>query len=420
MAKSSRTCSAWLCRAYLNDPKTKYCQKCGKLQKHPHDDPPLFGFNITTLCASCGHEQYGWHESVRYCPRCGVALIRKDAKRHFNKGAGTKSSRQGKGVPNDVDRLVLEFLGGKAAWSQRQRIVTPSAAPHLLDMLGIDATGDEPCDPSAIVDVFLLLGDYETAWSYIKRHEGDLRLRVYLLPLMVLNVLSHCPNRRLDGMDVLALTSLKAGWGTSRFRWENQEAVAAAATPMLDRLYDKHGENLLQHCADKDKYGEVLRLPFDGYYWTGSPMVWRSPSDSALEEANERMREVMRDAENSARVRMGVPKIGEGWVQETMLIYRVKDAFPQLEAVQHGRPDWLSPQHLDVWIPSLNIGIEFQGEQHFRPIAYFGGEEAHKASKERDARKESLCRANGCHLIVVRQGYDWNDVRQAIERRAAT
>lgn len=54
---------------------------------------------------------------------------------------------------------------------------------------------------------------------------------------------------------------------------------------------------------------------------------------------------------------------------------------------------------LDVYIPSLNIAIECQGEQHYRPIKYFGGEQTLIKTQERDKRKETLCRENGVKLI---------------------
>jgi len=63
-------------------------------------------------------------------------------------------------------------------------------------------------------------------------------------------------------------------------------------------------------------------------------------------------------------------------------------AFPTLSVVQHARPEWLSPQHLDVYLPEYGIGIEFQGTQHLAAVDYFGGEKAFEQQKKRDARKK--------------------------------
>lgn len=414
---SSRSCSSWLCRAYLQDPKALYCQTCGKKQKHPYDDPPMWKYFITNVCASCGQEQHGWHESLSFCSRCGTSLKTAGALLRFGDKLGTKSNHRKDTALRPVDEAVLEFLGGRTAWDNRQRIVTPKHAGKLLELLGINAALDEPHDAPAIVDVFVLLGDYESAWEYIKAHLFDLNLRVWELPLLALNIRSQCKDTRLDGMDYQALSLWNKPNATPRFRRQNVEAVAAAATPLFDRLYDKHGKNLLEFYADKRKYTQVLRLPLDAYYWTGSPFVWRAAAEPAMQQALKRIEETLRKAENSVRDDMGVPRIGEGWVEETMLFYRVKESFPRLKPVQHGHPVWLGQQHLDVWIPSLNLGIEFHGEQHFKPVAYFGGEDAFLAGQERDQRKERLCRENGCHLIAITHGYDWDAVRSQIEQR---
>ena len=67
--------------------------------------------------------------------------------------------------------------------------------------------------------------------------------------------------------------------------------------------------------------------------------------------------------------------------------------------------DWLLNEEtnyhltLDFYLPQYSIGIECQGEQHFVPIEYFGGEESFKKTKKRDALKKQLCKDNGIKLI---------------------
>lgn len=61
--------------------------------------------------------------------------------------------------------------------------------------------------------------------------------------------------------------------------------------------------------------------------------------------------------------------------------------------------DWLGLQSLDFYLPKYNIGIECQGEQHFKSIEYFGGEEKLKNQIERDYRKIKLCEQNGVKLL---------------------
>lgn len=134
-----------------------------------------------------------------------------------------------------------------------------------------------------------------------------------------------------------------------------------------------------------------------------------------------RSRWIVREAENAVRVEEGVPQIGDGWISETELFNRVRDAFGDLRVQRHARPDWLAPQHLDVYLPAVNIGIEFQGEQHYTAVEIFGGEEGLRRTQFRDRKKRRRCAANGCHLIEVREGYDFDalaaEIRGVVEAR---
>lgn len=55
--------------------------------------------------------------------------------------------------------------------------------------------------------------------------------------------------------------------------------------------------------------------------------------------------------------------------------------------------------HLDFYLPNYNIAIECQGRQHFTPYIFFGGEETFKATRERDIRKQNICKEQNINLI---------------------
>ena len=64
--------------------------------------------------------------------------------------------------------------------------------------------------------------------------------------------------------------------------------------------------------------------------------------------------------------------------------------------------DWLkykNPLKLDFYLPDYNIAIECQGQQHYKPIKYFGGEEKLSIIKERDKIKKELCEKNGIKIV---------------------
>lgn len=110
---------------------------------------------------------------------------------------------------------------------------------------------------------------------------------------------------------------------------------------------------------------------------------------------------IVQDAESRARRYMGIAEMGEKWVSETELYYKIKQWFKNYEVVHHGHPYWLGQQHLDIFIPELKLAIEYQGAQHFRPIEFFGGEKAFKKIQESDKRKKNLCEKNVIKLIYV-------------------
>ena len=101
------------------------------------------------------------------------------------------------------------------------------------------------------------------------------------------------------------------------------------------------------------------------------------------------------------------------WKNESTLFSVVVQKYP--DAIYQYRCDWLGLQSLDIYIPSLRIGIEYQGEQHYRPIEFFGGEDAFNDLVRRDKQKEKLCKENGVQLILWR--YDETISKAALEKR---
>lgn len=55
----------------------------------------------------------------------------------------------------------------------------------------------------------------------------------------------------------------------------------------------------------------------------------------------------------------------------------------------------------DFYLPQLATFIEFQGIQHFEPVAYFGGEEKFKKQIQYDNLKREYCKNNNFTLIEI-------------------
>lgn len=88
------------------------------------------------------------------------------------------------------------------------------------------------------------------------------------------------------------------------------------------------------------------------------------------------------------------------WKNEQSLFLLVKKIYPN--AIFQYRPNWLSPQSLDIYIPELNVGIEYQGIQHYTEVEFFGGKKAFEHRVALDEKKREICRRLKVRLI------EWN------------
>ena len=121
--------------------------------------------------------------------------------------------------------------------------------------------------------------------------------------------------------------------------------------------------------------GKLIELYKKGDY----SIVYRSfPSPFEDKVEWKKYQNGFKEAENEVRKEMGIPLIGEGWIAETEVFYMVKDILSEYEVIHHARPKWLEGQEFDIYIPELKLAIEYMGEQHYKPVDYFGGEEAFK------------------------------------------
>lgn len=130
--------------------------------------------------------------------------------------------------------------------------------------------------------------------------------------------------------------------------------------------------------------------------------------------------EWVREAENIVRDSLGLPRIGKGWISETLLFNIVKEFCESYgyEVIHHSYPPFLGRQEIDIHIPSLNLGIEYQGIQHYEPIELFNGIEGLNKRKKLDERKKTLCREQGITLIEfnydepIEKDYVWNRLKK--------
>jgi hypothetical protein len=103
------------------------------------------------------------------------------------------------------------------------------------------------------------------------------------------------------------------------------------------------------------------------------------------------------------------------WTREATIYGVVSDLFPDQLVLREASPEWLGRLRLDIYLPGLKLAIEHQGQQHYEPVAIFGGEKAHAAVLERDILKRTRCEQSGVTIIYIR--YDAPITKAAIRDR---
>lgn len=131
----------------------------------------------------------------------------------------------------------------------------------------------------------------------------------------------------------------------------------------------------------------------------GESNIKDSEADKLGKELNTQIRNIWNLIENEVRLKFGHKKVGEAWTNETMLYHIICKLYPKLTILRHYHPDFLEGLELDIFIKEANIGVEYQGKQHFEPVAFWGGVEALKRLQQRDKKKKKSCDAHGVTLI---------------------
>ena len=80
---------------------------------------------------------------------------------------------------------------------------------------------------------------------------------------------------------------------------------------------------------------------------------------------------------------------------ECAIVYLLRKNFPHLHIEQNDRKE-LYGYEIDIWIPSMRIGIEYNGPHHFKPVY---GEKIFLKTQHSDKRKRLI--ANGKRIRIV-------------------
>lgn len=298
-------------------------------------------------------------------------------------------------------------------------------------------------------DAYLYAGDRKNAFNVIKEHGFNLQDGINFS-----DIITAGKGNFIDGKDFIMMFGKT---GLTKYGKENIDDVTNLVTIFIKDFYKENKKNFLQYFMNNfniqnlsqedfmklkryypnekkfldlkrryqiEKESSGIKKYWDSGYFTGVPLnlpydhfrkQFPYLPDIVKEGMKNEGKRIIREAENTLREEKNLPKIGEGWISETELYYKILDTFPGETIVHHGRPSWLGRQHLDIYFPKRNLAIEYQGEQHQNPTEYFGGEKAFKLQCQRDNRKVKKCQNNGCKLIYVYPDYDFHELENQIK-----
>lgn len=301
-------------------------------------------------------------------------------------------------------------------------------------------------------DLCELLGDYEKCWEFQKRKNNNAVDENW-------RYLKRITPKQLNS--TIIVNSFGENYlGLTDYGKENLDSVKIVVDQMLSQYFDEHDDNPLCQLINKyripileserfDELKKYFKLNEDFEHWREITLEYcckKYNENRNLKTTSYRFSEawfvkaglyeklendyipnilhkvisiffedLFRTAENEVREYEGLPKIGEGWVRETELFYKIKEEYADWKIIQHARPEWLNGQHFDIYFPNQKIAIEYHGKQHFEPVEFFGGQESFEKQKERDRRKKRLSEQNNCNLIVVKKGYDFNKLKNQLD-----
>ena len=73
------------------------------------------------------------------------------------------------------------------------------------------------------------------------------------------------------------------------------------------------------------------------------------------------------------------------------------------------------PAELDIWLPTLRVAFEYQGEQHFIPIPAWGGRKTLEEVQSRDRHKRQECKR--LEILLLEIDYNWDGTIKSLSDR---
>lgn len=259
-----------------------------------------------------------------------------------------------------------------------------------------------------IFDAFTYVRDYWNAIGYIQsRYQNEYK---YFTSRIL--SLKYAMNIPISGKEILGLLQHRP----RKIVLNNEDFVTDYLEDKVRDFEVKYDVDFLSIMTE-----QFAMNPSINYLFSGTGLLLASEINffdySYLGDLSILVNEWVREAENALREMKGLPKIGEGWLNETLLYNIIVSIFKEkgYNVIHHSFPSFLGRLEIDIHIPSFNLGIEYQGIQHYEPIEFFGGQEGFENRIRSDKLKKELCELNGVELIYF--SYDEQIDENLVQRR---
>ena len=186
-----------------------------------------------------------------------------------------------------------------------------------------------------------------------------------------------------------------------------------------NHIYRKHG---CPKCAS-DKNGKRCRLTTEEFIHKAKEIHGEKYDYSKIDYINMKSKvsiicpehgEFFQTPSHHIIMKCGCPKCNRSHLEEETENILTEN---NIQFNYQKRFKWLGRQSLDFYLPEYNIAIECQGEQHFKPKDFFGGEEEFERRIHLDRQKKELCNKHNVKLIYYTDfmGCDENNIKTAKE-----
>lgn len=81
-------------------------------------------------------------------------------------------------------------------------------------------------------------------------------------------------------------------------------------------------------------------------------------------------------------------------LRDNNIIFEKQKTFPGLR--------YKNPLHCDFYLPDFNLVIEYNGEQHYKPVKLWGGEEELQIIQLRDKIKKDYCLEHNINYLIIK------------------